>query len=146
MKEANAPGAPYYNVMNTDGFNIAFPSIQNRQRVNFGRSQGPYALDLFVNYTGGYRDWGSGTINPIITTLGQPAGGDVVKSYTTLDGHFAYNIPTGFAAGDQIYIDAKNIFDTDPPFIQGSIGGAGYDRNIASPIGRILSVGFNMKF
>ena len=146
MKEANAPGAPYYNVMNTDGFNIAFPSIQNSQRVKFGWSQGPYAVDLFVNYTGGYRDWGSGTINPIITTLGQPAGGDVVKSYTTLDGHFAYNIPTGFAAGDQIYIDAKNIFDTDPPFIQGSIGGAGYDRNIASPIGRILSVGFNMKF
>ena len=148
MKEFNAPNFPYYNVMNTDGSNIAFPSIQNRQRFNFGWSQGPYALDLFVNYTGGYRDWGSGTINPITTNaLGQPSGGgDVVKSLATLDGHAAYNIPTGFAAGDQIYIDCKDIFNTYPPFIQGSIGGAGYDRNIASPIGRLVSVGLNMNF
>lgn len=148
MKETNAPGLPYYNIMNTDGLNISFPSIQNRQRFNFGWSQGPFAAEVFVNYTGGYRNWGSGTIIPVgRDALGLPTGGgDVVKSWTTVDGHFAYNIPTGFAAGDQIYIDAKNLFDKDPPFIQGSIGGIGYDRNIASPIGRILSVGFNMNF
>ena len=67
-------------------------------------------------------------------------------SLTTLDLHAAYNIPAGFAAGDQIYIDGKDLFNTYPPFIQGWIGGAGYDRNIASPIGRIVSVGLNMNF
>jgi len=149
VKEANAAGIPYYNIINTNGLNSSFPSVQDKQRFNFGWSQGPYAIDLFVNYTGGYRDWGSGTITPVgRDALGLPTGGgDVVKSWTTLDVHAAYNIPTGFAAGDQIYIDGKNIFDTDPPFIQGSLAfGNGYDRVIASPIGRIVSVGLNMKF
>jgi iron complex outermembrane receptor protein len=142
-------GANTFSILNTAGYNANFPSVQTRNRLNLGWTDSVFSIDAFVNFTGSYRMWGAGTVNPLTFDANRNpnGGGDKVDSLTTLDLHAAYNFLDGILGGDQIYIDAKNLFDTSPPFIQGTTaGGRGYDRTVANPLGRVISVGLSAKF
>jgi iron complex outermembrane receptor protein len=142
-------GANSFSILNTSGYNANFPSVQMRNRLNLGWTDTTFAVDGFVNFTGSYRQWGPGTVHPLtFDANGNPnGGGDKVDSLTTLDLHGAYNFSGEILGGDQIYIDVKNLFDTSPPFIQGTTaGGRGYDRTVANPLGRVISVGLSAKF
>jgi iron complex outermembrane receptor protein len=149
----NTGGGPWYSVLNTTGLNISFPSVQTQMRGNLGWTGGPYSLDFFVNFTGGYRYAGTTAVTPRTYDANgnYKAGGDIVKSNTTLDLHGAFNFPDGLLAGDQIYLDVKNVFDTDPPFLNGNtagvgIGGYGFNGFISNPIGRVISLGVRADF
>jgi hypothetical protein len=134
-----------FSTLNTVGANQTFPSAQTQTRINMGWDYKSYEVELFVNYTGGYRNWSGNTVNPIIDNAqGNPiAGGDPVHSNTTLDMHLAYDFTTEDFGDDEISLDGRNIFDTRPPFYDSSVG---YDTYISNPLGRIMTIGFRTKF
>jgi iron complex outermembrane receptor protein len=58
--------------------------------------------------------------------------------------HFAYSIANeAWLSGTQLYLDGSNVLDEDPPFVNTALG---YDPFNASPIGRLVTVGFSKKF
>lgn len=135
---------PIFSVLNTNGFNSLFPNVQFQSRSNLGWSLGGLAVDLFMNWTGGYRNWNN-PINPILHDAnGNPnGGGDIVSPNTTFDLHIAYVMPDGFLTGDEVYISGTNIFNTSPPFFNVA---AGYDTAVANKMGHIFELGLKAKF
>lgn len=138
-------GSPVFSVLNTNGFNQTFPSIQLMSRFDFGWAYDAFAADLFFNFTGGYRNWGASTVIPVLhNAVGLPiGGGDAVKANKTFDLHLSYQLPPTIIGSSQIYLTGTNIFNSRPPFYNSA---AGYDSYEASPIGRILSIGVQDKF
>jgi iron complex outermembrane receptor protein len=135
------------------GLNVTFPSVQTQMRAHASWNHGPFEATLFWNYTSAYHYVGGTQINPIINDANGnfASGGDHVNANNTFDVHAAYNIENGWLGGDQIYVDMKNIFDTDPPFINGNtagegLGTPGYDGFISNPIGRLVSLGVRANF
>jgi iron complex outermembrane receptor protein len=148
-------GANYFSIKGTSGFNGTFSSLEYNTRLNVGWSQGPWAVDTFVNYMPAYHNWNSTSVTPLLpNAIGTPTQGDKVDSWTTLDLNVAYNFIDGWLGGDQLYVHVNNLLDTDPPFINTTANGAGassgaafgFNAFNASPIGRTVQVGLRAKF
>ena len=142
-----------FSVLNTSGFNSTFPSIQQRYRFHLGWELGRFSIDGFLNYTGKYRNWANGAIIPVTTTAGgiPNGGGDIVKANSVFDLHAEYDLDVAFLKRGSVYIDAKNVFNDDPPFYSGNtggigVGGYGYNAFVSNPLGRVVSVGFRAGF
>jgi iron complex outermembrane receptor protein len=144
--EAFAVGAQglYYSVVNTTGANTAFPSVQTQMRGHINWTFDAIDAVLSMNFTGGYRNWGT-PVNPIVpNSHGSPvSGGDVVKANVTFDLHLGYQFSTPYSGADQITLDVRNLFDKQPPFFNTSIG---YDSWVANPLGRVVQLGFKVKW
>jgi hypothetical protein len=147
------PGVEY-SLLGSVGSNATFPAIQGHARLQGGWTFGDVSFDTFVNYTGGYHNWSNTTLIPVVTdALGSPrGGGDRVDANTTIDVHGEYNFgETGLFGNASVYIDVKNILNSDPPFYSGNtngqgVGGIGFDGFVSNPIGRISSIGFRTDF
>lgn len=141
--DQNFGGGPTFSVLNTTGFNGTFPSIRLDLRGDVGVTYGPVSGTLFVNHTGGYKNWSATAVNPVVSVNGVPtgAGGDPVKAYTTVDFHLAWDLKA--LADSQVYVDVQNLFNTKPPFYSST---QGYDTFAGSPLLRIVSVGFRTRF
>jgi iron complex outermembrane receptor protein len=135
---------PIFSVMNSNGFNSLFPDIQMAARLNAGWSKDGFAVDLYLNYTGGYRNWNN-PIKPITHDAnGNPnGGGDPVSANKTLDMHVSYTMPDGILTGDELYVSGTNIFNSSPPFFNTANG---YDSAVANKMGRIIELGLKAKF
>jgi iron complex outermembrane receptor protein len=118
-------------------------------RAEVGMQVARFGATVYVNYTGPYLDWSSTAINPVVVNAaGVPAGGgDHIGSFTTVDAHLSYS-PGAFLKGTQVFLDVTNLFDRNPPFVNrnSSTQGYGYDSFLASPIGRVFTVGVRGKF
>jgi iron complex outermembrane receptor protein len=139
-------GTPTYSILNTNGIISIFPTIQTQMRATVGWTNGPFIAQLAWNFTGAYRNWGSGTVNPISydPVSGSPiGGGDVVNSESRFDLHISYDFTTSAFGDDQIYLTAQNILDSRPPFINNSLG---YDAFESTPLGRVVTMGFRVKW
>ena len=147
------PGVTY-SMLGTSGSNNTFPSVAGHARLQAGWTFDKFSFDTFVNYTSAYRNWSNTSLIPVITnSVGVPVGGgDHVDANTTVDMHGEYNLgDTGLLGDDTVYVDVKNILNTDPPFYSGNtagigLGGYGYNGFLSNPIGRIFSVGFRSAF
>jgi iron complex outermembrane receptor protein len=140
---------PVYSLLNTDGQTSQFPEIQHQSRSTIGWSNGPWALDLFMNFTGSYRNWATPAIPLTRDANGNPnGGGDPVKAYATFDLHASYDFEDGILAGDQVYLNIKNFTDADPPFYnsRGQAAITGTDDLVTNLIGRLTTVGIRAKF
>jgi len=145
-------GSPDFSILNTSGFNTTFPSVAFKNRAQFGWSLSGFSADLFWNYTGPYRNWGS-SVAPIINDAnGNPAsGGDRVRPNHIFDLHLQYELGgESLFRGWQVYVDVQNLFDKDPPFYNGNVGGItgagfGYNAFVSNPLGRITSIGLRVK-
>jgi iron complex outermembrane receptor protein len=137
-------GGGTFNILNTTGANTSFPSIQLQSRYNIGWAEGPYALDLFLNWTGGYRNWSGTSLAPLRKdAAGNPTGGgDPVGSNVTVDVNASYDFRTAWFGDDQVTLNIRNLLDEDPPFY---LGATGYDNWSASPLGRVITVGLRAK-
>ena len=98
---------------------------------------------LTVNHVGGYDN----------NTL--PGGGvQKVSSYTTVDLGVTFNIGERqpkrfFDGGFSFSIDALNLFDRAPPFLDFAPtvnGSGGYDATAANPVGREIAVTVRKRF
>jgi len=127
-----------YNIANTTGAN-SFPSVGLQMRGNVGWAFENFSTQLFVNYTGSYRNWGSPK-NPVTTdpvTNNPTGGGDPVKANVTFDLNLAYQFTDGWVGNDAISLNIRNILDRDPPFYNSANG---FDSNVANPLGRVVTV------
>lgn len=150
--DQNFAGSAGFSILNTSGLNSTFPSIALQSRTTFAWSNDALELTAFVNFTGSYWNAGNFTVHPLLSDANGnfAGGGDKVSSNTTLDLHAAYNFEGGMFGGDQIYIDIKNAFDTDPPFYNyanrgDTLSNNGYNPFVSNPIGRIISAGVRAK-
>jgi iron complex outermembrane recepter protein len=133
----------YFDVLNTTGANTAFPSIATSMRTNLGWSFDPYDVNVFMNYTGAYKNWG-GPVNPITLSsdLNPSGGGDHVKANVTFDLNVAYSFNYGWTGDNSISLNIRNMFDKEPPFYNSS---QGYDNWAASTYGRVIQISYQAK-
>jgi iron complex outermembrane receptor protein len=135
--------APWFSVLGTAGFNTTFPSLKLEGRANLGWQKAAFDANLYLNYTGSYRNWSGAAITPVTKLNGVPTGGgDAVSANTTVDLNLGYKLAGRFE-GTSVFVDATNLLDREPPFYA---GGTGYDSTNASPLGRVFTVGFRTKF
>ena len=117
--------SPALDIVNTINNPLA---LRVRGTVEWNRvapgMPGP-GLALAVNYTGGYRNPGS-TLAPD------------VSSWTTLDVRAAYRTREGdgWRSGWEFSINAVNVFNHDPPFVDDL---SGYDVYNVQALGRVVS-------
>jgi iron complex outermembrane receptor protein len=137
-------GGHVYSVLNTSGSNTSFPSVRTQGRASLGWALDGFDAEIFVNYTGSYRNYSGNSVTPIIRdAFGNPAGGgDKVRSNTTFDMHAAYTFKGGFMDGTELSISGRNILNKKPPFYNSTLG---YDTYVASPLGRVITVGLIAK-
>ena len=138
-----------FSVLGTAGFNTTFPSVKTEMRGSFGVETGGLSFDAFVNHLGGYTNWSGSVANAITRTNGLPTGGgDLVKSFTTVDLHLGYKIE-GISAFSslEVFVDGSNVFNTAPPQynVFNTNGAIAYDNINASPIGRVITLGLRVK-
>lgn len=134
----------YFDILNTTGANTAFPSVATSMRANLGWSFEDYNVNLFMNYTGAYKNWGT-PVNPIIldANLNPTGGGDHVKANVTFDLNLAYTFSTRWTGDSEISLNFRNLFDREPPFYNSNVG---YDSWVANPYGRVIQIGFQAKY
>jgi iron complex outermembrane receptor protein len=106
-------------------------------------------FDWYINFTSAYRNWNGSSVNPITYDANHnPAGGgDHVKANITYDLHIAYDFQSALG-DDEISLSARNLFNQRPPFVNGtngSAGAGGWDTWVASPLGRVLTIGLKAK-
>jgi iron complex outermembrane receptor protein len=128
-KSAITGTAPLLNNLNVIQNPIRFRS---RGAVNW--SKFGFMAAVFVNYENAYTN-----------NLSNPA--QTVPAYTTVDLHLGYD--TGESTQSRwtnhirVGIDATNLFDALPPFVNiasSNNGTGGYDANLTNPIGRIIAL------
>ncbi|MEN9705428.1 MAG: hypothetical protein RLZZ393_1307, partial [Pseudomonadota bacterium] len=136
-------GGQWFSVLGTAGFNTTFPSLKLEGRANLGWQKGAVDANLYVNYTGSYRNWSGSAITGVNKVNGVPTtGGDPVAANTTVDLNIGYKL-AGRLEGTSLFVDATNLFDRDPPFFA---SGTGFDGTNANALGRVITVGVRTKF
>jgi outer membrane receptor protein involved in Fe transport len=125
FSQQEGPDAPPMQLLDTENnpINLKMRGTLSWQRGRFGASAA-------VNFQSHYRD-----------TASDPNRN--VSSYTTVDTQLRYDIdPYGgsWLANTRIELNAINLFNADPPFLNNAIAGLGYDQENADPFGRLLSV------
>jgi iron complex outermembrane receptor protein len=117
--------------------NYIYNPLEFKARANVGWNKGGLGGGLFINYLNSYDN---NLVNPL----------ESVDSMTTVDLHLSYAFQgSGFTEGLRIGLDAVNLFDADPPFVniaQSPNGGGGFDPTLNNPIGRVVSVSLAKKW
>jgi iron complex outermembrane recepter protein len=112
--------------LNTYGFPQRF-----RARGFVGWSLSGFSTQASVNYLNAYRNMTSTLVRD-------------VSSHTTVDLDVSYTFEDGtIAEGTRIGVNVRNLFDTNPPFVD---AGMGYDPSAASALGRIVSLSASKRF
>ncbi len=128
------PGGAYFNVLNTIGY-----PLRLRMRGDIGWAYGPFTTKLFVNFVNGYDN--------TETTPTQS-----VSSFVTEDLDVVFDaghvLQWNLARDLTFTFHVTNIGNVTPPYVNIPIGdgGGGYDGTAASPLGRVISLGFGKKF
>jgi iron complex outermembrane receptor protein len=104
--------------------------IDLRLRASFDLQHGPLRGGAVVNFFNNYRDVNSTPTRDI-------------SSWTTVDVGLSYSL-SGDAGGPLadtvLSLNAQNVFDRDPPFLDNAIAHIGYDQENGDLTGRIVSV------
>ena len=139
--QSNGPDGVPFSVLNKSG---AHGSIAFQMRGHAGWNYENFGAQLFLNYTGGYQNWNSPD-NPVIlnSALNPSSGGDRVSPNTTFDLNLTYDFVDGYVGNDEFSLSMRNMFDQRPPYDSSA---AGYNATIASPVGRLVTVGLTTKF
>jgi outer membrane cobalamin receptor len=125
------PSSPKLPQLNLPGKTIDF-----RLRGNLGYSSGPFAANLFVNYSDGYKDTAS---TPVAR----------ITSWTTVDVSLQYRVAQGDPSGKNgmtFTLAAQNLFDAEPPFFGNDFYGFGFDPTNANGLGRVVSARFALRW
>jgi len=119
------PGSATAQLLNTQNnpINIKLRGLLSWQQLRWGASLG-------INFQNHYEDIASAPVRG-------------VRSFTTFDAQLRYAPPTfGGSWLDNIVIElnAVNLLNSSPPFLNNATAGLGYDQENADPIGRLLSI------
>jgi iron complex outermembrane receptor protein len=122
---AEGNGSPTTDVLNLQNNPI---NLRLKGTIRWSGARLGYALSL--NYSNSYRD--------TLTVPNMP-----VAAWTTIDAQVSYRLGAlnaGPFDNTQIELDAFNVFNRDPPFLNNAAAGIGYDQENADPYGRMLSL------
>jgi iron complex outermembrane recepter protein len=122
---AEGNGSPESNLLNTQNYPL---NLRLRAALSWEASR--LGATLAVNYSNSYRDTASVPNLP-------------VAAWTTIDAQIRYQLGNG-AGGwldrTRLELSATNLFNRDPPFLNNTLAGLGYDQENADPYGRIVSL------
>jgi iron complex outermembrane recepter protein len=138
MAERFGSTGPWFDVLNTDGFNTTFPTTRLGARLDLGWANEGWSTHLIDNYEGWYYNWNGSAPYPLArNAIFQPiGGGQHIPSLTILDAYVSYSLPKESRLhGLQFSVTVNNLVDRKPPFYNTA---AGYDSNEANPIGRTI--------
>lgn len=112
--------APFQSIADTVGNALAL-----RLRGSFSWQRDEWSANLFVNHTGDYID-----------DISRP--NRRVPSWTSFDMRMAYQTParSEWLGNVEISLNATNLFDKDPPFVNSYYG---FDAANFNPLGRMIS-------
>jgi outer membrane receptor protein involved in Fe transport len=125
--QANTPSTPLVNIVSTQSNPI---NIKARGSASWTRRG--FGVSTFVNFQNRYRD-----------TLSVPNRG--VSPWTTIDLQLSYETTgdtldtLGWLGHTQFVLNAQNVFNVNPPFLNNSAVGLGYDQENADLYGRMVS-------
>lgn len=132
---AFTPGGQGFDELN----NIGYP-LKLRLRGNIGWAGGPVSALVFVNFNNAYNN-----------TEATPNAS--IASFTSVDLNVIYDVgkayPSPWTKNLSLTAHVNNLFDTAPPYVNIPIspnGGGGFDPNVNSGIGRLVSVQIAKKF
>lgn len=125
FSEAQTPDAPLTSLLNTQNepVNLRLRATADWQFHGFGTL-------VSANFTNSYRDTASTPERRI-------------DAWTTIDMQLRYDFPQAADSslhGMRIELNARNVFNVDPPFLNNQVEFIGYDQENADPYGRLLSV------
>lgn len=121
-------GTPLRDVLDTINNPASFVA-----RAYAGAQVGGLSGTVFVNHYGSYDN---DSVSPV----------QDVPAHTEFDLALRYTLeqPFAFAENITLTLDAQDIFDNDPPYVQN--GNLAFDPNAHSPIGRTIAVGVRAGF
>lgn len=125
FSEAQTPDQPLTSLLNTQN-----EPVNLRLRASTGWSLHQWSTLLAANFTNSYRDTGS-------------IPSRRVDSWTTIDLQLRYDFAdeaNSWLHGMSIELNARNLFNVDPPFLNNQVEYIGYDQENADPYGRLLSL------
>ena len=125
FEQAAAAAAPASNILDTVGNPLALRLRGTLAWTPRGPGRAGPRLELAVNHTGAYR-------NPASTRVPR------VGAWTTMDLQAGYTTAEGPLRGTQITLNAVNVLNHDPPFVDSQFG---YDIYNAQALGRVVSLG-----
>jgi len=134
----------FYDILGSAGVNGTFPSIRTKVRGYLGWAGGSFSVRGFANYIGGFRNWSTSTVTPLTRDAnGNPSGGgDKVKAQTTFDLNMNYDFAGNFLNGARLSLAARNLFNQDPPYYNGSTG---YYSLVHNAFGRTVTLSLSVK-
>ncbi len=119
------PGGPTLELLNTQNNPV---NLKMRGLLSWNRPR--WGVTLGVNFQNSYED-----------TVSDPHRN--IRSYTTLDTQLRY-VPGGYGSGflqnTRLELNAFNLFNASPPFLNNATARLGYDQENADPLGRLLSI------
>jgi len=125
-KTQQTPTAPA-----VDQLNQIFQPLRFKARATLNWDKGPFGALLRVTHVGGYR-------NTAITP------NESVSAYTPVDLNLSWRInPSSALKAVVLGIEARNIFDAKPPYVNiapSGNGSGGYDATAADPVGRFFAL------
>ena len=114
-----------------DQLNTIYNPLRFKARGNVTWSKGGWLGAVFLNYLNAYDN---NLVSPV----------EDVDARTTVDLNLSYTFQgEGFTEGLRVGIDAVNLFDSDPSFVniaQSPNGGGGFDPTLSNPIGRVIGL------
>ncbi len=120
-----------------DQLDTIYNPLEFKARADFSWKLGGLSAALFVTHLGAYDN---NLVSPVET----------VDSLTTFDLNLAYHFSGGgFADGLSVAVDAVNLLDEEPPFVniaQSPNGGGGFDPTLNNPVGRIVGLTLRKKW
>jgi iron complex outermembrane receptor protein len=120
-----------------DQLNTIYNPLEFKARGNVTWRRAGFTGALFVTHLGAYDN---NLVNPVET----------VDSKTTFDLNLSYEFQgEGFTSGLSIGLDAVNLLDEEPPFVniaQSPNGGGGFDPTLNNPVGRIVGLTLRKKW
>ena len=125
FREAETPDQPLTSLLDTPN-----QPINLRFRTSVGWQFHGWGAQVAANFTNSYID-----------TESVPQRR--VDSWTTIDVQLGYDFPdepASWLRGVRITLDARNVFNVDPPFLNNQVTFIGYDQENANPYGRQLSL------
>jgi iron complex outermembrane receptor protein len=122
--QSNAPGSPLVDIVSTQN-----NPIDLKLRGSAAWTRRSFGITSYVNFANSYRD-----------TLSVPNRS--IASWTTVDLQLSYETGgdnLGWLGNMRFSLNAQNLFDTYPPFLNNPQG-VGYDQENADLYGRIVSL------
>ena len=125
FSQQEGPGAVTQQLLNTQD-----NPINLKMRGTLSWQQRRWGATLGINFQNRYLDTVSEPNRPI-------------SAYTTFDSQLRYDLAPfsdSYLANTRLELNAINVFNESPPFLNNAVAHLGYDQENADPLGRLVSL------